>query len=363
MAAKKYLNQLVAFTEAGLSRIAVSAVEGREIVSSRGRLIDYCTTSYLGFDFEPHMNAMGNKYAEDWGTLVGWSRLEADPSAYDQTEKRISKFLGVKDTILSHTITITNFSVIPAIAKKGVIFTDAKVHAVVYEATRLARDHGATLVRFEHQNLASLEAQLQAHKTVTPKLIAVDGVYSISTEQAPIIALQALCEKYDAWLYVDDAHGFGVLGRQETPSAYGAGGRGIVDHQRGNYHRTFYVSSFGKAFCTHTAFITIPDLYTEPLREQCMQYIYSSPITPYVLGLVNGAMDLNESKGDSQRTNLEILSRQFVTGLRDLNLDVQNEKYFPVVFWKVGAQGRVIQYAQEMLNQGVLAGLRAYPVV
>jgi 8-amino-7-oxononanoate synthase len=356
-------NQLVAFTDAGLSRIAVKAVDSREIVTNTGRLIDYCTTSYLGFDFDPHMKEMGNRYADEWGTLVGWSRLEADPHSYDQTEKRISKFLGVKDTILSHTITITNFSVIPAIAKKGIVFTDSKVHAVVYEAIRLARDHGATLVRFDHQNLASLESLLQIHRSVTPKLIAVDGVYSISTEQAPIRALQALCEKYDAWLYVDDAHGFGVLGRPHEKSKYGEGGRGIVDHQGGNYDRTFYVSSFGKAFCTHTAFITIPDLYTDPLREQCMQYIYSSPITPYVLGLVNGAMDLNESKGDAQRSNLESLSRKFVEGLKGLNLRIYNEKYFPVIFWNVGTQDLVIRYAHELLAHGVLAGLRAFPVV
>ncbi len=361
---KPTANQLVNFSEAGLSCIPVTRLHGREIVTPGGQLIDYCTTNYLGFDFNPHLHEVGSRYAKDWGSLTGWSRLEADPSIYSDTEKRISKFLGVRETILSHTITITNFSVMSAIAKKGTIFADSKVHSVVYEAARLARDHGAKLVRFEHQSVADLEKKLRAHvDDGQPKLIAVDGVYSISTEQAPILELQRLCREYGAWLYVDDAHGFGVLGAKADGHPYGTGGQGIVAHHGGDYSRTFYVSSFGKAFCTHTAFITIPDLYDEPLREQCMQYIYSAPMTPYVIGMVNGALDLNESIGDAERTKLAHVCRAFVNGLESRNLEAYNEDCFPVVFWKVGTQESVIDLAKKLIEGGVLAGLRAYPVV
>lgn len=357
-------NQLIAFTEVGLSGIPVESINGREVKSKDGgSFIDYCTTNYLGFDFDPHMHEVGAAYARDWGTLTGWSRLEADPQIYTETEARISKFLGVKETILSHTITITNFSVMSAIVEKGIILTDTKVHTVVYEAARLARDHGAKLARFEHQNMADLELKLKEAKDIHPKLIAVDGVYSISTEQAPIQELQRLCEKYNAWLYVDDAHGFGVLGTQSPGCPYGTRGQGVVAHHGGNYRRTFYVSSFGKAFCTHTAFITIPDEYKEPLREKCMQYIYSAPMTPYVIGMVNASMDLNFKEGDAKRKYLFDLCSEFVSGLKGLNLDISNEALFPVVFWKIGDQDAVIQMAKNLLNAGVLAGLRAFPVV
>jgi len=357
-------NQLVAFTDAGLSGIPVKAVHGREVHTTAGAtLIDYCTTNYLGFDFHPRMHEIGAQFQREWGSLTGWSRLEADPKIYSDLEARISKFIGVKETILSHTITITNFSVMSAIAGKGVIFTDGKVHSVVYEAARLARDHGASLVRFAHQDLSDLEAKLATAGKDQTKVIAVDGVYSISTEQAPIKELQRLAEKYQAWLYVDDAHGFGVLGTPSPQNPYGNGGQGVVAHHGGDYKRTFYVSSFGKAFCTHTAFITIPDDYKEPLREKCMQYIYSAPMTPYVIGMVNAAMDLNESEGDKRRLELSHLCTDFVTGLRGQGLEVLNEAGFPVVFWKIGHQSQTIEVAKQLLAGGVMAGLRAYPVV
>lgn len=356
-------NQLDAFTEVGLSRIRVNSVDGRELHTPHGTLIDYCTTSYLGIDFHPHMHEVGSRYARDWGSLTGWSRLEADSPIYSDTEARISKFLGVKETILAHTITITNFSVMSAIVGRGVIIADSKVHSVVYEAARLARDHGATLTRFKHQDLSDLRSKLEENRKAENILIAVDGVYSISTEQAPIIELQKLAKEFGAWLYVDDAHGFGVLGRKSPQSPYGLGGRGIIDHHGGDYARTFYVTSFGKAYCTHSAFITIPDEYKVSLRERCMQYIFSSPMPPYVLGLVNAAMDLNESEGDERRSGLLQLCRRFVAGMRDLNLDISNESGFPVVFWKVGSQERTIELAHAFLKNGLLAGLRAYPVV
>ncbi|CAN5489307.1 pyridoxal phosphate-dependent aminotransferase family protein [soil metagenome] len=358
------INQLDAFTDVGLSRIRISAIDGRELQSEHGTLIDYCTTNYLGFDFHPLMHEIGSRYAQEWGSLSGWSRLEADAPIYSDTEERICKFLGVKETILAHTITITNFSVMSAIAGRGVVICDSKVHSVVYESARLARDHGATLCRFKHQNMSDLRAKLEENKGAESIVIAVDGVYSVSTEQAPILEMQKLAKEFGAWLYVDDAHGFGILGRRLSSSSdYGLGGRGIIDHHGGNYARTFYVSSFGKAFCTHSAFITIPDEYNISLRERCMQYIFSAPMPPYVLGLVNAAMDLNEAEGDRRRATLFELCEQFVSGLRAMNLDISNEAGFPVVFWKVGEQDRTIKIAQALLKGGVLAGLRAFPVV
>lgn len=357
-------NQLTDLDTAGLAMISALEIQGRKFTDGHRNYIDYCTTNYLGFDFRDEMHDHASTYTKAWGTLTGWSRLEADPVIYPNLEKRITSFLGSGETILSHTITITNFSLIPAIAKKGVIFCDSKVHTVVYEACRLARDHGAQLKRFKHQDLDDLEAQLKENAAISPKLIAVDGVYSISTEFAPIRELQALCEKYDAWLYVDDAHGFGVLG--ENPSAqypYGRNGKGIIAYAGGNYDRTFYVTSFGKAFCTHTAFATIPKQYPESLREKCLQYIYSAPMPPYVIGLVDASMNLNESEGDQARNELHTITKRFTDGLKSLGLRYDNHALFPVVFWQIGPLDKLVEVAKDVYSRGVIAGLRAFPVV
>ncbi len=359
---KSQIADITSNTDLGM--LEALEIKGREFSNGKQSFIDYCTTNYLGFDFREELHNRGTEYAKTWGSLTGWSRLEADPVIYSNLEKRISKFLGVKETILSHTITITNFSLIPTIAEKGVIFCDQKVHTVVWEACRLARDHGATLVKFDHQSMQDLEAQLKKYKDVHPKIIAVDGVYSISTEFAPILELQNLCEKYGAWLYVDDAHGFGVLGDRNDPSQpFGSQGRGIVSYMGGNYDRTFYVSSFGKAFCTHTAFATVPKLYQTDLRGRCMQYIFSAPMPPYTIGVVDAALDLNAKEGDKIRRELHSLTRRFVEGMRSLNQNVSNNSFFPVVFWEIGTVEQLISVADKMIKSGVAAGIRAFPIV
>ncbi len=210
---KSYKAQLSELMADQLCPIKIRKIEGRYVYDENRKFIDYVTTNYLGFDFDQHLQQKGEQAAREWGSLTGWSRLEADPEIYVNLEKKIGRFLNSGEVILSHTVTITNFSLIPPIAEKGLIICDKKVHSVVWEACRLARDHGAQLLQFKHQDINDLESILKKNKDTQPKLVAVDGVYSISTELAPIKDLQFLCEKYNAWLYVDDAHGFGVLGR------------------------------------------------------------------------------------------------------------------------------------------------------
>jgi 8-amino-7-oxononanoate synthase len=356
-------NQLHSLTSAQLTKQPLTSQNGRALNIRGQQKIDYVTTNYLGWDFHQALQQKGNEYFQEWGSLSGWSRLEIDPVIYSNLEKRIADLIGCKEVILSHTITITNFSIIPSVAKDGYIFCDQKVHTVVYEACRLARDHGAKLDRFAHQNLNDLELKLSQCPFSATKLVCVDGVYSISSEYAPIKELQALCEKYNAWLLVDDAHGFGVLGRQDGKSVYGTDGSGVVNYFAGNYDRTFYVASFGKSFCNHTAFVTIPNLYPESLRESCLQYIYSAPMSPFVIGAVEASLDLNESEGALQRQLLFERTNTLYSGMRQLGLEVSNHANFPIIFWKIGSVEELIQMSEKVFSAGVIAGLRAFPVV
>lgn len=347
-------SQLVELEEKGLAAKPVDQFQGREFISKGRRYIDFSGTNYLSFDLMPEFQEFGIDYSRRFGPMWGSSRLEIDSEIYRDLEEDIGAWIGYRRVHLSHTITLMNFSVMPAIAQKGVIFADRKVHTVVWEAARLARDHGAKLERFDHQDMADLERKLQEHAHISPKLIAVDGVYSISSRLAPIRELQALAEKYDAWLYVDDAHGFGVLGE---------GGRGVIHHLGGNSRRTFYVSSFGKAFCTHGSFLGIPDDYHQPLEFLSLSNIYSAPISPYAIGLIRGAMALNARLGDEKRDHLRTLARTLVSGLRELGFIIENHEDQPIVFVPIGTVDELSHAAQRLNELGIHGGLRAYPVV
>jgi 8-amino-7-oxononanoate synthase len=361
-------NQLQILDEVGLFRVPVLGIRGKEILSTQGRrYIDFCQTSYLGFDFEPLLNERGYEWTKEWGSVPGWARMEADSSLYGRFEERLARLLGAPRVLMLPTITITNFSLIPGIVQRGLILADKKLHTVVWEACRLARDHGATLRSFRHQDLADLERLLIEHAAISPKLVAVDGVYSVSTELAPIRGLQALCEKYDAYLYVDDAHGFGILGREPTPitgdNPYGETGNGCVAHDGGSYDRTFYVSSFGKSFCAATAFATIPDAFADRVRSFALSYLFSNAATPHTLGMCDAGLELNEQRGEAARAHIRALCRYFLDGLRAAGFCVYNHKLQPVVFVEVGPLEALIGVGRILDAAGILSGYRAYPVV
>ncbi|HSN99166.1 MAG TPA: aminotransferase class I/II-fold pyridoxal phosphate-dependent enzyme, partial [Candidatus Nanopelagicales bacterium] len=255
-------------------------------------------------------------------------------------------------------------SVMPFLARGGVIFTDHIVHAVVWEACRLARDHGARVEKFRHQDPNDLEDRLKKVDRDQRKIIAVDGVYSISSEIAPMKELNELCNRYNAYLYVDDAHGFGVLGRApdaEVPLGYG--GAGVMSYNDVGYENTFYVSSFGKAFGTSTAFITIPERFDENLRANCTQYLFSAPPSAYTAGTVDAALDLNQEVGDARRKVIVGLTRRFCAEVRALGFEVLNVANQPVVYVTIGSFDRFLVAARTLIDAGVLPGLRAYPLV
>lgn len=358
-------NQLAVLDEVGLFHIPVAAIRGKDVVGANGKVyVDFCQTSYLGLEFDPLLNDRGCAWTREWGAVPGWSRMEANAALYDAFEARLGRLLGARRVLTLPTITITNFSLIPGIAQKGLVLTDKLVHTVVYEACRLARDHGATLRSFRHQDLADLERLLVEHRHLHPKLIAVDGVYSITTELAPIAELQRLCREHDAFLYVDDAHGFGVLGHAPAEdNPYGHTGSGCIARAAGDYRRTFYVAGFAKAFCAATAFATIPDDFQANVHAFAMSYLFSNPSTPHTLGMCDAALDLNESRGEALRATLRALARRLVDGLRAEGLRVFNHLDQPVVFLEVGPLGDLIAVGRALDAGGVIPGYRAYPVV
>jgi len=359
MSKSSKIYQLESLRGSSIAEIPIVRQAGRAIwvgdEKSNSKKIDFCSTNYLDFDQRPELIERGIELTKKWGAISNWSRFEVDPKIYSDLESEIAEFLGETDITLAHTITAACFSLIPAIVGKGTVFTDEKLHAVVYEAARLARDHGAEITRFRHQGLEDLEARLKNCTRPGVKLVCVDGVYSISATLAPIRELQELCAKYDAFLWVDDAHGFGVHGKN---------GRGAVDELSAHYNRTFYVSSFNKAFGTHTAFSTCPKEFKETdLRSRHLQHLFSAPIAPFTVGTVFAALELNKKEGDFQRARLAELSRRFRVGAAKIGFEVETNSSHPVVFLKVGALKTFQAFSEEIFRTGIVAGIRTYPVV
>ena len=135
---------------------------GRKIRIGDHWLFDFASCNYLGFDLDPEIIAAVPEYLAKWGTHPSWSRLLGSPVIYEQIETKLTDLLGCEDTLLLPTITHIHMSVIPILAGGGVIFLDGRAHKTIYDGAMVARGHGATVVRFRHNDPAHLEELLRA---------------------------------------------------------------------------------------------------------------------------------------------------------------------------------------------------------
>ena len=204
---------------------------------------------------------------EKWGTHPSWSRLLGSPVLFGQIEERLTDLLGCEDTLILPTITHIHMSVIPVLAAGGTVFMDSRAHKTIYDGCQFAAARGATLKRFRFEDPDDLERLLVEDRS-DRKLVCMDGVNSITGNAPDLAAFARVTRRHGALLYVDDAHGFGVIGerspRQLCP--YGNRGNSIVRHLGESYEGIVLVGGFSKAYSSLAAFIACPTALKEMLK-------------------------------------------------------------------------------------------------
>src|ERR687888_1424239 len=200
----------------------IEEIDGRMIRVGDRWLADFASCNYLGFDLEREIIDAIPAYLEKWGTHPSWSRLLGSPVLYSEIEERLTELLGAEDTLVLPTITHIHMSVIPLLAASGTIFLDSRAHKTIYDACQIARARGAAVKRFRFEDPDHLEELLRAERDRT-RLVCMDGVNSMTGNAPDIRAFAAVAREHGALLYVDDAHGFGVIGERgsDDPCPYG----------------------------------------------------------------------------------------------------------------------------------------------
>jgi 8-amino-7-oxononanoate synthase len=343
----------------------VTAVRGRRIQVHGRWLDDFASCNYLGLDLRPEiMNAIGPEVRR-WGTHPSWARMAAYPELYERLEAKLAELLGAEDTLVLPTISLIAIGLIPAVAGKGaVIFADKFVHKVNHDGCRLARDMGASLVSFVHNDLDGLEALLQRHTAAPTRLIVVDGILSTTGRTPDIPRLAALARRYDAILYIDDAHGFGVLGEHPTPERpYGLRGNGVVRHFGLNYDNILYVSGLSKAYSSLAAFVTCPRKLKPYLKCNITSYLVSGPVPTAALATALAGLDLNDREGDHWRDTLHSYTSAILESYRAHGIPTDNDNHFPIVSAYVGNGDKVARGGQLLFEEGIYVTLQGYPLV
>ncbi|TDT94062.1 8-amino-7-oxononanoate synthase [Streptomyces sp. 846.5] len=343
----------------------IDDVRGRQIRCGDHWLTDFASCNYLGFDLDPEIMDAIAPQVRRWGTHPSWSRLLGSPRLYPQIEERLTELLGAPDTLVLPTITLIHSSVIPVIVGTGTVFVDAEAHRTVYDGCLMARGLGATVKRCHVGDLAELEQLLRAAPADASRLVCVDGVNSMSGNLADLPALARLCRSHDALLYIDDAHGFGIVGERSPAELcpYGSRGNSIVRHFSETYDGIVLVGGFSKAYSSLLAFIALPTWLKEHLKVAAAPYLYSGPSPTASLATALAGFDVNASRGDAIRADLWRRSARVLGHLAALGIHTPNTSGLPIIEIPLASSSDLESVGSFLWDHGVYVTLAAYPLV
>jgi 8-amino-7-oxononanoate synthase len=342
----------------------IDEIDGRMIRIGDKWLADFASCNYLGFDLEREIMDAIPAYVEKWGTHPSWSRLLGSPVLYEQIEEHLTGLIGAPDTLVFPTITLIHLSVIPLLAASGSVFVDRRAHKTVYEGAELATLRGATLKRFEHENLNELESLLRSD-TSSARLICIDGVNSMTGNVADLSGYAALAREHGAILYVDDAHGFGVIGERsdDEPSPYGRRGNSIVRYSGESYENIVLVAGLSKAYSSLAAFIACPPEMKRLLKTAAPPYLYSGPSPVASLATTICGLEVNDRRGDGIRTDLWMKTRRVLECLDTLGVHTPNRHGLPIVEVPLAHPEQIGDVGRFLFDNGIYVTLAAYPLV
>jgi 8-amino-7-oxononanoate synthase len=342
----------------------IDEISGRDIRIGDRWLADFASCNYLGFDLDESIIGAVDRYLRAWGTHPSWSRLLGSPVLYEEIESELTSLLGCDDVLVFPTITHIHMSVIPVLAGAGTIFLDGRAHKTIYDGAMVAQSHGAAVMRFRHDDVEHLRQLLRA-KRQGPTLVCLDGVNSMTGNAPDLEAFATLAREHDAILYVDDAHGFGVIGERDPNELcpYGRRGNSIVRHLGETYDNVVLVGGFSKAYSSLLAFIACPPEMKRILKTAAPPYLFSGPSPVASLATVLEGFRVNRERGDVLRAGIFAKTGRVLDHLADLGVEVPNRSGYPIIEIPIAESDEIGSVGDFLFDRGVYVTLAAYPLV
>ncbi|MBI3283312.1 MAG: 8-amino-7-oxononanoate synthase [Burkholderiales bacterium] len=327
------------------------------LVSAEGKdLLAFCSNDYLGLAAHPALTAALQQGASLYGAGSGASHLiNGHSRAHAQLEQRLAEFMAPQieqaRALYFGTGYMANLAVITALAgKEAAVFSEALNHASLIDGARLSR---ASVQVFPHRDYAALELMLQ-NCTLEKRVVVTDSVFSMDGNIADLPALLAICERYGAWLMVDDAHGFGVLGEH---------GRGVLEHFNLRSPNLVYMGTLGKAAGVGGAFVAAHETVIAWLVQKARPYIYTTAAPPALAHALLSSLDIiSGAEGSQRRAHLQNLIGLFRSGLelRNWRCMPSDTAIQPVL---IGENAAMLAVAASLLEQGIWVGAIRPPTV
>ncbi|MDO9220548.1 MAG: 8-amino-7-oxononanoate synthase [Thiobacillus sp.] len=331
-------------------RLLLDGAQGAHVTINGQRVVSFCSNDYLGLAADPALIAAAHAALDQCGVGAGAAHLISGHHRFHQDfEAAFAHFVGKPAALLFSTGYMANLAVLTALASRhSEVFGDKLNHASLVDAAQLS---GATLTRYRHGDLAQLDSQL-AKSVAQDKLIVSDLVFSMDGDIAPVDALLDLAERYDAWLYLDDAHGFGVLN----------GGRGGLTGRACASDRVIYLATLGKAAGVSGAAVAAHAAVIDWLVQRARPYIYTTASPPLLAACLLESLRQIEA-GEARRERLRSHIVQLRTGLAGLKLGELMPSVTPIQPLLIGANADAVSASQKLLQRGLLVAAIRTPTV
>lgn len=330
---------------------AIEAQAGTNIRLNGKDMIMLSSNDYLGLSFHPKVIEAGQKAMSKWGTSPTGARPSNGSRAYHvELEEKLAAFLGREACHVHAAGYLSCMSSVASFAQKGdVIVADKNIHSCLWDGIRLSM---ATVERFSHNSPEDLRAALTASNASAPKILIIEGVYSMEGHICRLPEIAAIAEEHDCFTVLDDAHGFGVLGHQ---------GRGTVNHFGLNDKVDVICGSLSKSLASTGGFVAASKDIIEYLRTNSKQTIFSAALSPSQTAIALTALEIMQTEPEHHE-RLWANTRKYKVMLKQLGLDIW-ESETPAVPIVLGSKERVYPFWKALLDKGVFTVMSIAPAV
>jgi 8-amino-7-oxononanoate synthase len=330
---------------------AMEAQKGTTVKLDGKEMIMLSSNDYLGLSYHPRVIEAGRAAMLKWGTSTTGARTSNGSRTYHvELEEKLADFLGREACHIHVAGYLSCLSSVASFAQKGdVILADKNIHSCLWDGIRLSM---ATVERFSHNSPDDLREVLGAVNQDATKMLVIEGVYSMEGHIARLPEISEIAEENGCFTVLDDAHGFGVLGRQ---------GRGTVDHFGLNDKVDVICGSMSKSLASTGGFVAASREIIEYLRTHSKQTIFSAAISPSQAACAQASLELMQAE-PHHLERLWANTRKYRAMLKSLGLDTW-ESETPAVPIVLGSKERVYPFWKALLDKGVFTVMSIAPAV
>lgn len=330
---------------------AISSEQEPEVLIDGKKVLMFGSNCYSGLVSDPRIKEAAIEATKKYGTgCAGSPFLNGTLDLHKKLEQRIAEYIGKEDVMIYSTGFEVNLGVVSCLTgREDYILWDEQDHASIIEGRRLSF---STALKYKHNDMESLEKQLQKCDPDKVKLIVTDGVFSMEGDAANLPEIVRLAKKYNASVMVDEAHGIGVFGK---------GGRGTCDHFGVTKDVDLIMGTFSKSFASLGGFIATDKEITNFLRHHSRSYIFTASITPASTAAALKAIDIMEQEPERQEHLWEI-TKFALDGFRNMGCEIGNTST-PIIPLFVRDDYKTYHVVRDLFDEGLFVNPVVSPAV